>query len=170
MSGKYKALDIARYIITICNEHRFEISNLKLQKLMYFVEGIYLLINGKENSLLDEEFQAWDYGPVIPSVYHEFKGNGASSITDTDIIKIREIEGETKITFEEFNKNVIKINDREFINKIIEQLGKVPPFDLVNVTHAQRAWIDAYDDGNGKGNIISDEAIYDSFVEMFGEH
>jgi uncharacterized phage-associated protein len=51
---------------------------MKLQKLLYLSHGYYLATT--TTPWIDEAFEAWDYGPVVPSIYHEFKRFGSSSI------------------------------------------------------------------------------------------
>jgi uncharacterized phage-associated protein len=52
---------------------------MKLQKLVFFTHADYLVRTGRP--LLKQEFEAWDYGPVIPSLYQEFKRFGDQPIT-----------------------------------------------------------------------------------------
>ena len=47
-----------------------DLTKMKLIKLVYFAQALHLAKN--KIALFDEEIQAWDYGPVIPSVFHEF--------------------------------------------------------------------------------------------------
>ena len=88
----YSALVVARYIIKRCNELNRPISNLKLQKLLYFVQAEFLVGEGsacfpEEIEAWDfgpvvpeEEIEAWDFGPVVPEVYHRYKAYGSASI------------------------------------------------------------------------------------------
>lgn len=62
---------IANYIIRAFQDAGDPVTNLKLQKLMYYIQGWYLGIN--KTPLLHEDFQAWVHGPVLPSVFHRFK-------------------------------------------------------------------------------------------------
>lgn len=55
------------------------ITNLKLQKLLFFAHADYLV--STRRPLLKDEFEAWSYGPVIPAVYHEFKKFSDAAIT-----------------------------------------------------------------------------------------
>jgi uncharacterized phage-associated protein len=73
-------------------DHVPDISPLKLQKLIYFAHGWHLAL--RDQPLIDEYIEAWDYGPVVPSVYHEFKefGNRPINIPGTAIERI----GDTK--------------------------------------------------------------------------
>ena len=64
---------------TLCELSGWSISNLHLQKMLYFAHMVYIGRNNKE-PLIREAFEAWDYGPVIPVLYHEVKGYGANPI------------------------------------------------------------------------------------------
>ena len=62
---------VARNLLAFCNEHGELISNLKLQKLLYYTQAWFLAIH--ETPLFPEDFYAWPSGPVEPTVYEEFK-------------------------------------------------------------------------------------------------
>ena len=68
----YNVLDIAHKVLSRVDvEHGDTISNLKLQKLLYFVQGFHLASFGEP--LFDEDMIAWTYGPVVPEVYNTYK-------------------------------------------------------------------------------------------------
>ena len=69
------ALSAAR---TLCELSDWKISNLKLQKVLYIAHMGYLGHTGEP--LLIEDFEAWDYGPVIPNVYSKAKGFGSGRV------------------------------------------------------------------------------------------
>jgi uncharacterized phage-associated protein len=73
-----KALAVANYFIEKGIQDRKPVSPMKLQKLIYFSHGWCLALY--DTPLIDEAVQAWPYGPVIPSVYHEFKHYGNKEI------------------------------------------------------------------------------------------
>ena len=84
-----KAIDIAKWFILKTNSEmkQFEndeyeiyepITHLKLQKLVYYAHGIYLVINNKE--LFKEKILAWEHGPVVSEVYDEFKKFGKNPL------------------------------------------------------------------------------------------
>ena len=58
------------------------VTQMKLQKLVYFAQGYHLA--KYHRSLIKENFQAWLYGPVIPEIYQDFKLYGSRPITDTE--------------------------------------------------------------------------------------
>ena len=131
-----KAIDIARYVITY-NEHKGDfISNKKLQKLLYYVEAWGLVYM---NSIIDEDFEAWVHGPVIPSVYAEFKKHGASIIqlqypNDTKPSEqLKKYETELKITS----------NEKELIEQIILKYGALSSFELELLSHSETPWLEA---------------------------
>ena len=74
----YSALDVLKYIIKRCNENGYTISNLKLQKILYFVQAEFLVCTGRV--CFPENIQAWDFGPVVSEVYHRYKVYGSANI------------------------------------------------------------------------------------------
>lgn len=56
------------------------ISNLKLQKLLYYAQGMNLALYGK--ILFEDPILAWEHGPVVETVYQTYKRNGSNGITD----------------------------------------------------------------------------------------
>lgn len=73
-----KSLAVANEFIRLACAAGKPPTQMKLQKLIFFAHGWNLALTG--TPLVDEQFQAWKYGPVIPSVYHEFKNFGLMGI------------------------------------------------------------------------------------------
>lgn len=69
----YNVLEIAHKILNKATQTEFEepISNLKLQKLLYYMQGFHLAYF--DTPLFDDDIEAWMYGPVVPCVYNHFK-------------------------------------------------------------------------------------------------
>lgn len=61
----------ADFLLAESRERGELLTNLKLQKLLYYAQAWYLALKGQE--LFGEDFQAWVHGPVLPSQYHRFK-------------------------------------------------------------------------------------------------
>ena len=74
----YPAKAVANYFIDIARCEGEQLSPMKIQKLVYFAHGWYLALY--DEPLLDEKIEAWRYGPVVPSLYHEFKRYGSGTI------------------------------------------------------------------------------------------
>ena len=117
----YKALDIANKIISKTDlEHGDTISNLKLQKMMYYQQGFHLAYFG--TPLFDEEIVAWQYGPVVPSVYKEYKSFESNSISTS--------------------KEGISLSDdeEELFNNVYEEYNQFSAVALMKMTHEESPW------------------------------
>lgn len=78
-----RALDVANFFIDLANNTPEEcMTNLRVNKLLYFAQGWSLAKLGRP--LFKEAIQAWDLGPVVPSVYHAFKPCGSERIRDAE--------------------------------------------------------------------------------------
>lgn len=117
----YKALDIANKIISKTDlEHGDTISNLKLQKMMYYQQGFHLAYFG--TPLFDEDIVVWQYGPVVPSVYQEYKSFESNSISTS--------------------KEGISLSDdeEELFNNVYEEYNQFSAVALMKMTHEETPW------------------------------
>ena len=140
----YQVIDVAKYIILYCKRNGYAISNLKLQKLLYFVQAQFLVqLNIRA---FDSRIEAWDFGPVVPAAYQYFKIWGNSEIPAVVA------EGaESRIFFK----------DQEIMDEILEQCAPVSASRLVEITHHQSPWTNAYE--KYCNNEITDDAIREYF-------
>lgn len=76
----YGVLDISKYVIYYSNEHNYGITNIRLQRILYFVQLYFLKIRG--TACFEEKMIAWDCGPVSPKVFHTYLKFGAGQIPD----------------------------------------------------------------------------------------
>lgn len=165
VTTSYSAMMIANFIISYCKENNFEINNLRLQKLLYFVQGFYLVNNDK--LLFEDSIEKWRYGPVIPQVYHAFKSYGSDEINDVeDEIIVIENNNSFSIEVQSYSSDNIKNNDIKFIEAIVTSLKEVDTFDLVEITHNQQAWFnDRNRIMNGERNIMyTEQELRDEFI------
>ena len=96
----YNALDIAKYFITLANPEAEDfITNLKLQKLLYYAQGFHLVLFGKP--LFRESLEAWQYGPVVPEIYRVYKQYGTSPLPQPDDFKIDQYDRQTQELLDE---------------------------------------------------------------------
>lgn len=78
MNGKLEKIDakrVAEYVVAYMNEKGLPITHLKLQKILYYLQGEHL--RKFDSVLFDDAIMAWEYGPVVPNVYFAFCSNGA---------------------------------------------------------------------------------------------
>jgi uncharacterized phage-associated protein len=107
---------VARYFINKSAETGVELTPMKLIKLVYLAHGWYLGIKGE--ALINEEIQAWKYGPVIESLYHAFKRYGNKQIPAEEIKQLPELRGLNISPFldriwEVYSKIATRITDAE---------------------------------------------------------
>lgn len=138
----YSALEIAKYVINHEHKEHREITNLRLQKLLYFVQAKILVETGKP--CFEDEMEAWAYGPVVPIVYNEYKGYGNLPIIERQKISER-----------------IENSIENYINEILNYFSDTPTFELVQITHGQAPWIEA------KKNGLHSKISVDSIREFF---
>jgi len=141
----YDVLIVAKYIIKRCNELDRTISNLKLQKLLYFVQAEFLVSTG--DPCFNESIEAWDFGPVVPVVYHKYKVYGSASIP---FINRRWID-------------TISDSAKELIDGIVDECSQYSAATLVEITHNQDPWKDAYQPYSN--NVITKRSIKRFFSE-----
>ena len=78
--AQYSAAQVANYFLRKANAEGNGIDHLQLQKLLFLAQAHYLGEYGKP--LYNEEIEAWYYGPVVSSIYHQFKGFGRFDVED----------------------------------------------------------------------------------------
>lgn len=129
-----KALELARYVVNLCIDNDSPVSNLHLQKILYFANMFYFKKNGEH--LIDDNFEAWQFGPVIREVYYQYVIFGFNLI----LIKERSTQ--------------VKLDDE--LNNFIIKMSKINPFVLVDYSHRPNgAWAKTYNNGNGFCKNIS---------------
>lgn len=146
LKAKYTALDIANFYIDLSNcIPENSIDNLKLSKLLFFAQGWYMVKFGLP--LFDDDIQAWDYGPVIPSVYRAFKCCGAN-----DIEEPTELFDEHRLS----NDEVCLLLD------VYSEYGKYTGWALKNMTHEKGTpWDKVYE--KNMNHVISKDSIQEFF-------
>jgi uncharacterized phage-associated protein len=118
---------VANEIVELAKGARNPVEPLKLQKLAFFAHGWHLALY--ERPLLDEEVQAWKFGPVIPSVYHSFKRYGNKPITDP----APDVDDDGAIIIPRLPSNAI--TDRGLIARVWTVYGSFTGSQLSTMTH-----------------------------------
>lgn len=120
----YPAITIAKWFIAWAEAEDEELSNMKLQKLLYYSQGHHVARSGVP--LFDEPIQAWSHGPVVPEVYRAFKKHGASPI---------ELRRDDPFTWDMVDKGTSK-----FLSKVWNTYGGYSAGRLRNMTHNETPW------------------------------
>jgi len=148
----YIADQVASYLLTLPSSEDNDVSNLKLQKLCYYAQGLITAMRGGEPIFADT-LEAWDHGPVVPSLYHRFKQFGSEPIPIVT----------------DFNVDQIDLPDRKALDDIYEYYGQYSAWRLRNMTHEEKPWIDAY--RSKASRRITLEALVDFFApQIDGEY
>lgn len=135
----YQSMDIANLIVSLGIQSEHYLTNLKLQKVLYFLNASFLV--EKDKPLLDESFSRWTYGPVVESVYSEFKSYGSSPITKTKpTIKTNGKPFDYEVIPFDIQEVGISKDDLDAIKDNFEKLNTFDPFDLVDKTHRESLW------------------------------
>ena len=142
------ASDVAKWFIV---RNRLEeindgdpITNLKLQKLLYYAQGAALAL--EDEKLFDEDIYAWKHGPVVVSVYNEYKKFGSSGIVLEDGFDIHQIDEKTTKILEE----------------VYNVFGQYTAWRLRNMTHEEMPWL-----STRRNEIIDTQIIKKYFKENY---
>ena len=99
-----------------------DMTNLKLQKLLYYIQGTCLSLHGQK--MFQQPIVKWQYGPVVPEVYHKFKHYGNQTIT-----------------FEEpIDPKFLDANQMDVLKSVFDYFGKFSATTLMNFTHNESPW------------------------------
>ncbi|RPA62155.1 DUF4065 domain-containing protein [Gordonia oryzae] len=134
----YRAIDIAKWFVAWADPED-ALTNMKLQKLLYYAQGHHLGSNGKP--LFSDSLQAWSHGPVVPAVYHEFKRFGAAPIEldDSDDFTWDRIDDDTSF----------------YLGQVWNTYGGFTAARLRNMTHEEAPWLNAWGEGDLRGSTIA---------------
>ena len=124
-----EAIDIAKFFLYKANQDGEIITNLKMQKLLYYAQAWYLVNFNKP--LFDDEILAWSLGPVVRSVYDEYKEHRHTPIIYED--------GDGEILKKFKNEKDIK-----FLKDFYDKFIGFSAHDLVNMSHNEEPWKKAY--------------------------
>ncbi len=169
--NNYTAMEIANYIVWYVNQvlRKRNLTPLKLQKLLYYVQ-VNHLINNQGQPLFSDSIQKWQYGPVVPNVYFEFKDNGIGHISEPKSTFSYQMnpEGGFSFEFKTFDESRIH-NDlaiQNIITNVVDHLIDRDPFQLVNKTHMEHVWLkDQSRILMGEKNIeYTNQELYNYFV------
>lgn len=134
----YSAVDLSKYIVTMCVNEGSPITNLQLQKILYYIQKDYL---DRGDQAFSDPIEAWKFGPVVREAYYYFCGYGAMPII-----------GKYDVIIDE--------SDKAHIDPLVRQKRSLDPWDLVGDTHQPgRAWAIIFAGGRGNKKIISNELI-----------
>ncbi len=148
--AKYTAKEIAIWFL---RENRImkddydadSISNLKLQKLLYYAQGSYLALTNEP--LFNENILAWKHGPVVNEVYQVYKKYGSDGIPDNQLEHVDIDPSTTSI-----------------LKQVYSVFGQYSAWGLRNMTHEENPW-----KSTNLNDVIALPKIKDYFKENYIE-
>ena len=134
-------LKASEYLLDLANtEGGFDITNMKLQKLLYYLQGTSLALHNKR--IFEESIIKWQYGPVVPEAYHYYKSSGSQLLTPP-----------TNVNWASLNEEEIRL-----FNEVFNFFGQFSAIKLMEMTHNESPWINTE-----MSNEIGDEILKEYF-------
>lgn len=93
-------LNFAKHILAVAYENNLSVSNLQLQKVMYFAMREQKDNHELLSKMYDEQFYVWRYGPIVPSIYKKYYGYGSRAIIE---------KGDRTSEYSIFDNSIIKL-------------------------------------------------------------
>ena len=132
------AIDVSRLFLSWSRSNGDIVTNLKLQKLLYYAQAWHM-VNFNQR-LFSEGIEAWVFGPVVPSIYRKYKRHEGMPIP----YKIKGDEHEP------FTGKQLR-----FLESLFETYNSFSATALVNMTHNEDPWKDAYAKGQNTEIAVS---------------
>jgi uncharacterized phage-associated protein len=130
------AQNVAHYLVSVSQRYGDPITNLKLQKLLYYAQGWYLVLYGRR--LFREQIQAWLRGPVVYEVWKEFSGYQWRPIR------------------RRVSEPPLSGSSRDFLDSVYSAYQGYSAYHLEKMTHSESPWLIAR---RGLGNKEPSNAV-----------
>lgn len=162
----YDVMDVSRFIINYCNDKGYFINDNKLQKILYYVQAMFIIDENENEPCFEDDILAGETGPYIPEVYKHFnkfgildhippityyKGCFEKNLTPKDKDFYEVLEYKTKI----LHKHQIAIQ------RMVDSLAKYSWLSLSYASKKEQPYINA---ANSYSKIIYHKDIYDYFM------
>lgn len=138
----YPVCDIANKLLVMSEEAGELMTNMKLQKMLYYQQGFHLAYFG--TSLFEDEIEAWMYGPVVPKVYNSYRQFGKECLVGD-------------------KENVLSLQEEQeeaLFAEVMKVYGKYSAIGLMEMTHEEMPWKST---PTGEGNIITKQKMKEFF-------
>lgn len=148
----YSASAIAHALVLKAIEEGNYVTQMKLQKMVYFAHGYHLAKYGKP--LINEDFEAWKFGPVVPAIYESYKLYGSDYIIDPGLVR------------NSAKPLVLSESAADAINYTWAVTKNLTASQLSNWSHLENSpWAAVYDPTNNS-TVIQNETIKNYFQNL----
>jgi uncharacterized phage-associated protein len=151
----YDVREIANFVLDCADEVGRPVSNIDINKIVYFLHGWYLAKHLKP--LVSAKIEAWTYGPVFRELYREFRAFGEAPIS-ARAMRLNVMSGEKEECVSQ-----ITDEERDFLRGLTQKYLKVSTHGLIAMSHeAGGPWETVWQEGR-TGMQITDKLICDYF-------
>lgn len=117
-----RGVSAAEYVIERAKEQGTPVTNLKLQKTLYYLQGYSY--RELSRPAIEDDFCNWQYGPVSPAVYFEYSGSGSDCLERHDWIPLPEMDSK----------------EQRIYDRVIDKCLEMKASDLVSMSHSEDPW------------------------------
>lgn len=155
----FPATAVANEFLGLAHAYGEALTPMKIPKLVYFAHGWHLAVTGKP--LISEGVQAWEYGPVIPSLYFELRAHGNQAV------RFPREDGRPALRMDQCGRPIEEVQlAQQIIRKVWETHGGFTAARLSNASHAPDSpWSQIYREGI-KSIQIPDDMIRNYFQKV----
>ena len=142
-----KIFDVVKYFIKKAKQNSKELTNKKLQKLLYYAQAWNYTLRGSK--IFNDEIEAWIHGPAIPKIYDEFMKYGRENFVD-------------HYSYDELSISKLDEVEIQLLDGVWAIYGKYTGEDLEILTHEEDPWQKAREGSEpyeSSNNIISLESM-----------
>lgn len=163
----YTPQHVANFFLERAKCEGYGLTPMKLLKIVYIGYGWVLALTNKK--LFDTEIEAWQHGPVIPSLYHEFKEYGRGPISRLSFrMDFKEEISDFEVYSPEIPKNDADI--QYILGRVWDVYKDLDGWELRNKTHEHDTpWSKVYIDGE-RGCVLSDDDIREYYRTKLAEY
>ncbi|MGA0447936.1 MAG: Panacea domain-containing protein [Candidatus Phytoplasma pyri] len=149
LNNVINVFDIANCLLNYLDTQTYQVSNMKINQLLYYIQGHYIAKH--EEPLFNEPIEVWLCGPIIPHIYGKFLEFVNYSIPND------------YVCFEATN-NTLNPNTKNIIYRVIDKYANISLYDLSVMTHNESPWKNAYNPRKQwKNNLITTRLLKDFF-------
>ena len=145
------AIHVSKLFLAWATENGDLVTNLKLQKLLYYAQAWYLV--NYQRRLFTEPIEAWKFGPVVRSAYFRWKKYSSTPIP-------YKCQGDEESAFQ--------TRQLKFLTEFYRVFGGFSATELVSMTHNEDPWKEAY--ARGANSEITPVAMKAYYSKLYASH
>jgi uncharacterized phage-associated protein len=125
----YDGRAVANFVLDCCDKKGRQLNHTSLQKIVYFCH-VWFLVRLRR-PLIKHKFEAWEFGPVLPYLYREFKNYDRSPVTSR-ATQINPLDGTTRIVEHRFD-----LQTAALLEDVVEFYSRLRANDLTELSHVR---------------------------------